>query len=130
VYTDLSGVVDPLEGHVAENHGQQIRDGADRVVSGSGRVDRLFRERAQHGSRERVVHHALHEHQRQRVRELLAQSAVRASRDLFLEYPVEEIAHEYADGARRELRPFVHCSSALSGPRDSNFYFLNGANGN
>lgn len=97
-----------MQGHIAENHRQQVRDGAQSVVNGSGRVDRLFRERANHGSRERVVHHALHEHQRQRVREFLALSAVRAPSDLLLEYPVEEIAHKYADSARRELGPFVH----------------------
>jgi len=101
-----------LQRHVAEDHGQQVRDRADGVVRRSRRVGALFGERFEHEPRERIVDHALDEHQRQRVRELFALRAVRAPCDLLLEYPVEEIAHEYAGGADGELGPFVHGSCA------------------
>lgn len=104
--THLGGVVDPLQGQVAEDHGHQVGEGADGVVHGPGGVRRVLWERGQHGPRESVVDQALHEHQRQRVREFLG--AVRAARDLLLQYAVEEVAHEYAGRTHRELVPFVH----------------------
>lgn len=120
----LGGIVDPLQGHVAEDHGQQVGEGADRVVRRPGDVGRVLGERGQHGPCERVVHHALHEHQRQRVRKLLG--AVRTTRDPLLEYAVEEVAHEYAGGAHRELGPFVHraASSRLRPFRTRNTVLL------
>lgn len=109
--TYLSGIVDPLQSHVTENHGQQVRDRTDSVVRRLRRVGALFGKRFEHKPRERIVDHALHEHQRQRVRELFALRAVRAPGDLLLEYPVEEVAHEYAGGADSELGTLVHGSS-------------------
>lgn len=106
--TDLSRIVDPLQGHVAENHGRQVCDRTNRIVRGPSRVDRLFGKSFQHDSRKRIVDHALHEHQRKGVRELFAVRAIRTSCDLLLEYAIEEIAHEYADSADGELRSFVH----------------------
>jgi len=97
-----------LQRHVAENHGQQVRDRTDSVVRRFRRVRAVFGERFEHEPCERIVDHALHEHQRQRIRELFALRAVRAPGDLLLEYPVEEIAHEYAGSADGELGTFVH----------------------
>lgn len=97
-----------MQRHVTENHSQQVRDCADGVVRGLGRVSRLLGKRFQHSSGKSIVDHALHEHQRQRVSELFVLRTVRASGDLFLENPVEEITHEYAGGADGEFRPFVH----------------------
>jgi len=101
-----------LQRHVAEDHCQQVCGRADGVVRRFRRVGALFREHFEHEPRERIVDHALHEHQRQGVGELFALRAVSAPCDLLLEYPVEEIAHEYAGGADGELGTFVHGSSA------------------
>jgi len=101
-----------LQRHVAEDHGQQVSDRADGVVHRFRRVRALFGERFEHEPSESIIDDALHEHQRQRVGELFALSAVSAPCDLLLEYAVEEIAHEYAGGADGKLGPFVHASSA------------------
>lgn len=36
--TDLSRIVNPLQCHVAENHGRQVCDRADGIIRGPGRI--------------------------------------------------------------------------------------------